>query len=881
MRRLFINEPYAWLLCCFFQPVRFEQEFELRALSSRLKMLLRLVPLLFLYSCTPALLVRIFLYGVQPGLYPLYGVEFLAPLSVNTAWFLFDSIWIAALSCVVAAMFGGLFSFRFGIALSCGLSVADGIIVHTTNDVFVGIVFGLAFGLIMGIAFNSGNAVSHGGIVNVTRAIVFGIIGGLVIGGFTGIVGGYWGGVAIGTLFPALQQTTNIWGSTSGLAVGGVSGLFLAFSIAYVLRLRKPHSAASDVGIRVGIAVATAFGLAIGIPVGDAGMYYTPFIDAVQIGLGEEVIVGIAFILCYLISYYRIPLYPISAYSMIQAHLASRRKHYPILHCLQNASLHWDECVFLPLPYVKGMLLLAAEQALNETLDEISFIVRERPQQIGAAQDAIYEIVLLDLEERRGLRDIALAYQRLAVLLSAEVRASNRKVEKVFRGLEDASHEAASYQAQTNKADRQKALERMVNLLKDMRITESFRNIELSQQLKIVIDQWTMLADQGMETLGSVTGNFYLENPYAPGNPLDLRDPLFFGRDDIVQKLGNALQRKYRPTFLLTGERRMGKSSIIKQLPVLLGARYLSVFYDLQRPGMLASISSFLATVALDIGRQCDEAGLSVPKLERLLLDEALQQSESSVYDVFDQWLLEVETILLQADRIVILAFDEFEKLEEASNRGSIKLNLLFDFFRSIIQNRTRFALLFSGAKMVGDMGRSWAGYFVNVERMKVSFLQEEDARQLILKPVPFVFSEELVDEILHVTHCQPFLVQAICKQIIERLNEESRDQATLQDVALAIEEVFEVWTGYFWDLWDRCDQHQRLCLVSLLDLERGSVELVAEKNALSMLKTRQALDKLIMRDLVLDDHGDQMIAIPLVAQWIRQNHHLLVPGDE
>lgn len=270
-----------------------------------------------------------------------------------------------------------------------------------------------------------------------------------------------------------------------------------------------------------------------------------------------------------------------------------------------------------------------------------------------------------------------------------------------------------------------------------------------------------------------------------------------------------------------------------------------------------------------------------MPKLERLLLDEALQQSESSVYDVFDQWLLEVETILLQADRIVILAFDEFEKLEEASNRGSIKLNLLFDFFRSIIQNRTRFALLFSGAKMVGDMGRSWAGYFVNVERMKVSFLQEEDARQLILKPVPFVFSEELVDEILHVTHCQPFLVQAICKQIIERLNEESRDQATLQDVALAIEEVFEVWTGYFWDLWDRCDQHQRLCLVSLLDLERGSVELVAEKNALSMLKTRQALDKLIMRDLVLDDHGDQMIAIPLVAQWIRQNHHLLVPGDE
>jgi hypothetical protein len=433
---------------------------------------------------------------------------------------------------------------------------------------------------------------------------------------------------------------------------------------------------------------------------------------------------------------------------------------------------------------------------------------------------------------------------------------------------------------QSNKADRQKALERMVNQLKAMSITEYFRSIELSQQLKKVIEQWIMLADQGMETLGSVTGNFYLENPYAPGNPLDLHDPLFFGRDDIVQKLGNALQRKYRPTFLLTGERRMGKSSILKQLPVLLGARYLSVFYDLQRPGMLASISAFLAAIALDINRQCDEAGLPVLKLERALLDEALQQSEASTYDVFDQWLLAVEATLLQVDRIVILAFDEFEKIEEAADRGSIQLNLLFDFFRSIIQNRTRFALLFSGAKMVGDMGRSWAGYFVNVERMKVSFLQEDDARHLILDPVPHVFNEELVDEILHVTHCQPFLVQAICKQIIECLNEASRDQATLQDVAKAIEEVFEVWTGYFWDLWDRCDQYQRLCLATLRDLESGSVELLAAKSTLSVSKTSQALDKLMMRDLVIDDHGKHKIAIPLVALWIQQNYQLLISGD-
>ena len=882
MRRFFVDEPYHWLQCCFFQPVRFEQDFERRTFAPRLNMLIRLVPLLFFYSLTPAIFMRLFLYNLSPAFYPQYGMQGLQPLSIHALYFLFDACWAAALCCVGGIVIGGLFSFRFGIALALGLSVANAIIVHTINDVLVGIVFGLAFGLIMGIAFNSGNAVTHGGIFHVTRTILFGIAGGLLIGGMTGIVPGYWAGFELGTLYPFLQSSTNIWGSTVGLIASGISGYILALLFALVLRWKTRRRPASLIGIRVGIVVATAFGLTIGIPVGDAGVSYLPFTSAIWIGLQEELIVGIAFLFCYVISYYRLPLYPISAYSMIQANIASRNKRYPALYCLQHASLHWDECVFLPLPYLKEMLLLAAGQSLPATLAEVNFIVRERPQQISAAQDAIYEIVLLDLEERKVLRDIGLAHQRLAVLLSADVRASNPQGEKVWRRLEDASHEAASYQAQSNKDDRRKALERMVHLLNEIPMSEVFRNIELSQLLKTVIVQWSMLAEQGMETLGSVSGKFYLENPYAPGNPLDLRDPLFVGRNDIVQKLGNALQRRHRPTFLLTGERRMGKSSILKQLPILLGARYLPVFYDVQRPGMLASIAAFLAAVALGISTQCDEVGLPVQPLVRARLDDALRQSEATVYDVFDQWLLAVEEILMQADRIVILTFDEFEKLEEASRRDSINLNLLFDFFRSMIQNRTCFALLFSGAKMIGDMGRSWAGYFVNVERMKVSFLQEEDARHLITDPVPSVFSGELVQEIFSCTHGQPFLVQAVCKQIIERLNDESRDQATLHDVSLASTELFEVWSGYFWDLWDRCDHNQRLCLIALVSLEysSSSIERLAEKSTLSVARTRQALDKLWMRDLVIDDHGTQRIAIPLLAQWIQQNQPILSLDD-
>src|SRR5260370_37067343 len=114
------------------------------------------------------------------------------------------------------------------------------------------------------------------------------------------------------------------------------------------------------------------------------------------------------------------------------------------------------------------------------------------------------------------------------------------------------------------------------------------RSAELNQHRNTVVSQWIMLAEQGKETVQSIAGHLYIENPYAPGIPLELGDPLFVGRDDVVQKLGQALQKSHRPTFLLTGEGRMGKSSILKQLPVFLGHRYLPVFYALQTPELIA-----------------------------------------------------------------------------------------------------------------------------------------------------------------------------------------------------------------------------------------------------------------------------------------------------
>ncbi len=877
MRRYLISEPYHWLQRCFFQPTKFRQEIETSIVAQRLIMMLRLVPLLFLYAYTPAIITRIILYSLRPSLFDYYAVKAFVPFNPGIGWFLLNATWAAALGCLAAALIGGIFSLRLGIAAALALTLANGIVVNTSSDTVTGTIFGIAFGLMLGITFNSANTMRQEKFEHITTASTLGVIGGLIIGLLAGITGGYLAGYTFGTFYQSLAQQLNFAGSGVGFLGGGIASCAIASLLGLVvIKSTSRSKKAVANGVRSGIVVATIFGLIVGIPVGDKGSLLHSFTYAMSLGISAGSIIGSMFLLCYLLSYYRLPFYPISAYSTFQAYLASRNKLQLSLYCLQHSSLHWDECVFLPLPYLKEMLLLAAEQSLAGTLEEINFIIQERPQQRWAAQATAYELALRDLQGRTILRDIALAHRQLAVLIPQQIRDLSLNAGMAFRHLDDASREAASYHAQINKRDRQEALARMSDYLKNIHTQNAFRSDELNQHLTVVVNQWSMLAEQGKETLGSTAEHTFIDNPYAPGNPLELRDPLFVGRDDIAQRLGQALHKRNRPTFLLTGERRMGKSSIIKQLPILLGPSYVPAFYDLQSVSMLSSTTALLGTLAKGITRQLRERGMLIAALQPAQLAEAQQQSELAVYAQFSGWLAGVEQILEQRDRTLILAFDEFEKLEDAERRGHIDLNLLFDFFRNIIQNHSRLALLFSGAKMVGDMGQSWVGYFVNVEHIKVSFLREPEAYDLIIRPVPQVFSEEVVRGIMDITRCHPFLIQAVCKAIIEQLNDSNRSQATLQDVTSAIIPVFDSWTGYFWDQWNRSDTDQSTCLKALHVLKRGDIVQIIQQSGLNKQQVLVALEKLQWRDIVTRQQDIYQFAVPIFAEWIAYRYDLL-----
>ncbi len=393
-----------------------------------------------------------------------------------------------------------------------------------------------------------------------------------------------------------------------------------------------------------------------------------------------------------------------------------------------------------------------------------------------------------------------------------------------------------------------------------------------------VVETWLATAQQEQDRLEQARQeNGSIDNPYKPGLVLNVNDATFVGRRDLAQQLEAALSKGTgRPTFLLYGERRMGKSSTLRYLPKLLGLRYLPIFCDLQETGVASNITIFLGTLAKEIQRVMSAKGLKVKSLSYEELKEAVKENEEAVYHIFNQWFDQIEQLLEQEDWTIVLTLDEFEQLADAQRSGGVQLPALLSWFRHTIQYRSQFALLFSGVHTLEEMeistGINWSSYFVNVRMLHVSFLQPEDARQLVTYAGEEIFGNGVVEVILKATGCHPFLIQAVCSSLIDDLNAEQREHAEVDDVQRAVEQVLEEWSNYFRDLWRRTDEPQRACLTALKKLGEASVSQFEGKD-MDEHAVRRALQLLVKRDLVkYDKAGIYSITTPIFSAWVEKN---------
>jgi len=371
-----------------------------------------------------------------------------------------------------------------------------------------------------------------------------------------------------------------------------------------------------------------------------------------------------------------------------------------------------------------------------------------------------------------------------------------------------------------------------------------------------------------------------IPNPYTPGLPLKPDNPTFVGREDIFNFIQRSIPALMRKTVLiLTGERRTGKTSILKQLPVRLNdSRYIPVYIDGQALGIDPGMGSFFLSIATAIADGVEEAGISIPRLTLGELGESPQH-------VFAQRFLPVVREQI-GERVLLLTMDEFEELGSRVKRGRLPYEI-FPYLRHLIQHEEQLAFIFAGTHKIEELiGDYWSVLFNIAKYRRVGFLKRDYTIRLItelVQPHGMVYDDLAVDEALRVTACHPYLTQLLCSILVDRCNETECNYVTVQNVRDAVEELLETGRAHLVFLWQTSDWKAKLALATLAEL-RDRLDQVTAAAIADRLKSYQIdlapgqimekMEQLVGRDIVHEIPGASVaydFTAQLYAHWFRR----------
>ena len=267
-------------------------------------------------------------------------------------------------------------------------------------------------------------------------------------------------------------------------------------------------------------------------------------------------------------------------------------------------------------------------------------------------------------------------------------------------------------------------------------------------------------------------------NPYIAGAPV-LDDDMFYGREKLTARMLSTLHRN---SLMITGERRIGKTTFLHHLKRVLADddggewRFFPVFVDLQG---VPEQGFFHALIAETV----DSLELKPATREQLRFGPDVKGYDARDFSHDLQRVIdELKTRTPRKVKLALL-IDEVDVLNEYSE--SVNQRLRGIFMKTFSEN---LVAVMSG---VGIKRRwksevsPWYNFFDEVELKAFS---RDEAEALVREPVEGIFRwrNEAVERVLELSQHRPYLVQKLCVHALNRMLEQGRSSVRLEDVDAA-----------------------------------------------------------------------------------------------
>lgn len=522
-------------------------------------------------------------------------------------------------------------------------------------------------------------------------------------------------------------------------------------------------------------------------------------------------------------------------------------------YTLARNPIIFDEISFLPLRKIDEKLINEARRIPEKAELFISFLLENRPHWQILAMRLRHSSIGGIWYEQSFQHSNSFDADKLKMPVIVDNLKEYQPYERWEASLIEVRAKLINFQQQTDARLRQRSFEAFLKSL------ATFKKINLAASRKWnhfyfdAINKWEKEGAELLEELKREAA-LTIENPYQrkalqPGE----NQTVFLGREQIRNELATTIRTSNEmPLFLIQGQRRVGKTSLLNFLQTLLGSRFVVVRMDLQSSEDCMDVPSWMESLYRKfntaIGLQAEEWHAS---------DHWLKS-----WDELSRHLL---THSKGKDFKVVVAMDEYESLHEKGlSKDPEQGGHLLGAMRSFSQHQNQVAFLFTGAALFSELENPlWSNYFVHAIRLHVGYLNEADTRQLITAPVPgfgLEYRDSLPQTIRHLTQGHPALIQMICRELVTTANHGDRRHVGQSDLDAVLKaHILTEDNGVFSVFWNQfCEA------LTMKETVRAILRGQAPAD-------KAALQKLLRHEFVVAENGGYRLQTPLFEQWVRK----------
>lgn len=378
-------------------------------------------------------------------------------------------------------------------------------------------------------------------------------------------------------------------------------------------------------------------------------------------------------------------------------------------------------------------------------------------------------------------------------------------------------------------------------------------------------------------------------NPYIAGVALH-DDRSFFGRQDTIARVATELSNQGTNAFVLFGQRRIGKTSLLLRLNRTLDEEaFLPVYVDLQDHAAYP-LGEVLADMADALA---DKAGLE-------LADPQAFDDEGRYFQ--KNFLRRLREALGDGKRPVLL-LDEFDVLDQRAEEElppTVAAKAFFPFLRKLLTENVHLAFVFAVGRRSEDLTENFRATFKGSTALEVWALREEDAVGLIRQAEEngtLRFTDQAVRHILDLTSHHPYLMQLLCQRIWYRAYGATERPAEpplidIAEVDAAIPDALEAGNEALNWLWDGLSPHEKIYAAAFAQVDDEGDTTISEDHVIRVItdyaarlrtpEVEQAPQKLVeLRILKKSGENKYRFAVELFRRWVAQQKSLDEIKDE